>query len=125
MVARLGKTQEKESRDVFEFRRAAEDDLARMWDDVHELQEFANASARQLEDIYDKDVVALQDFRTSTEQEVKRLRDQLEAMMLMQESEASADEGGGSNVVARVSVLLCSSILIEFTTDGTSSFLKR
>ena len=124
-VARLGKTQEKESRDIFEFRRAAEDDLARMWDDVHELQEFANASARQLEDIYDKDVVALQDFRTSAEQEVKRLRDQLEAMMLMQESAASADEGGGSNVVARVSALLCSCAFIEFTTDGTSAFLKR
>lgn len=103
-VARLGKTHEKEFRDLFKFRREAEDDLSRMWDDVHELQESANASARQLDDIYDKDVVALQDFRTSTEHEVKRLRDQLEAVMLMQESAQSADEGGGANAVARVSV---------------------
>ena len=103
-VARLGKTQEKEFRDMFNFRREAEDDLARIWDDVHELQEFANASTRQLDDIYDKDVVALQDFRTSIEHEVKRLGDQLEAVMLLQESAALGDEGGRASVAARVSV---------------------
>ena len=136
-VARLGKTHEKEFRDLFKFRREAEDDLARMWDDVHELQEFANASARQLDDIYDKDVVALQDFRTSTEHEVGRLRDQLEAVILLQESAASADEGGRANVVARVSEtsLLLRGIeklrykfiiyFAEFTADSTSAFWKR
>ena len=59
-VARLSKAHEKEFSQLFKFRRSAEDNLAQMWDDVHELQESANASARQLEEIYDKDVVALQ-----------------------------------------------------------------
>ena len=59
-VARLNKAHEKEFGELFKFRRSAEDNLAQMWDDVHELQESANASARQLEEIYDKDVVALQ-----------------------------------------------------------------
>ena len=111
-------------KEMNDFQRVAKDDFQRLWDNVNELQEITNVTTKNMEDIYDKDVVALQDFRTSAEQEVKRLRDQLEAMMLMQESAASADEGGGSNVVARVSVLLCSGIFIEFTTDGTSAFLK-
>lgn len=49
------------------FERSAKDDLLRLWDDVNELQEVVNVTARHVEEIYDKDILKLQDFQGRTE----------------------------------------------------------
>jgi hypothetical protein len=85
-VTRLSQTHETEFGTLWKFRREAEDDLSRMKANVIELQESANVTSRHIEDIYDKDVIALQDFRTVAENEMKRIRDDIDAMALMQEA---------------------------------------
>ncbi len=62
---------------LLEFRRKTADEVQRMWDSVNELQETANVTARHVEDIYDKDVLRLQDFRSSAEGELTKLREEV------------------------------------------------
>ena len=101
-LRRLSQSHETESAAMWKFRRVAEDELARMWDNVTELQESANVTSHHVEDIYDKDVVALQDFRAEAQNELKRLRDDLEAIALLREIDhgdgAAEDEGESKSV---------------------------
>ncbi len=56
------------------FHRAARDDLQRLWDSVNELFESANVTSRNIEDIYDKDILRLHDFARTARADLDRLR---------------------------------------------------
>ena len=65
-------------REMNEFERVAKDDFQRLWDNVNELHELTNITSKNMEDIYDKDVLPLQNFKTASENEMNKLREEMD-----------------------------------------------
>jgi len=61
---------------LLSFRRSSADDLQRLWDSVGELKEATNVTARNVEDLYDKDLLQLQEFRAKAEAQLGRIKQQ-------------------------------------------------
>ena len=45
-----------------------------MWDNVNELQELTNITTRNIEEIYDKDILRLQNFQNLVEGDLKKMK---------------------------------------------------
>lgn len=89
---------ENHMKEINNFERSAKDDFQRIWDNLNELQEVTNITQKNMEDIYDKDILPLQNFKTSTENEIKKLRDELDEFLLdlnnAEQSNFAANSGG-------------------------------
>ena len=46
--------------------RDSEDEVTKIWDNIHELQEVSNLTTRNLDEIYDKDILKMQNFQTKS-----------------------------------------------------------
>ena len=62
-LARLKTSSERSVAELLGFRRKARDDFQMLWDHVNELQEISNLTTKNMEDIYDKDILSLQNFK--------------------------------------------------------------
>ena len=65
-------------KNINDFERNAEDDFQRIWDNINELQEITNITMKNMEDIYDKDILPLQNFKTSAENDMKKVRTEMD-----------------------------------------------
>jgi len=54
--------------------RKSQDDSQRLWDNVNELQELTNITTRNIEEIYDKDILRLQNFQNLIEGDFKKMK---------------------------------------------------
>ena len=72
-------------RKMNEFERTAKDDFQRVWDNINELHEVTNITLKNMEDIYDKDILPLQNFKTSTENDMSKLREEMENFLDFQD----------------------------------------
>ena len=77
-----------------DFQRVAKDDFQRLWDNVNELQEIANVTTKNMEDIYDKDILPLQNFKTATENDMNKLREEMDDFLSLKSAQ---DEDNGGN----------------------------
>ena len=84
-------------KEMNDFQRVAKDDFQRLWDNVNELQEIANVTTKNMEDIYDKDILPLQNFKTATENDMNKLREEMDDFLSLKESSSST---GGGNAAA-------------------------
>ena len=55
------------------------DDIQNIWDNVNELQELTNITTTNIEDIYDKDILKLQNFQNLMEGELSKLKAEVAA----------------------------------------------
>ena len=78
-----------------EFERTSKDDFQRVWDNINELHEVTNITLKNMEDIYDEDILPLQNFKTSTENDMNKLREEMEEFLSFQENggQGGADMG--------------------------------
>jgi len=81
-------------RKMNEFERTAKDDFQRVWDNINELHEVTNITLKNMEDIYDKDILPLQNFKTSTENDMSKLREGMENFLNFQDGRGQ--QGGSS-----------------------------
>ena len=84
-------------KEMNDFQRVAKDDFQRLWDNVNELQEIANVTTKNMEDIYDKDILPLQNFKTATENDMNKLREEMDDFLSLKESSSSQYEGGNAS----------------------------
>ena len=56
------------------IQRKSQDESQRIWDNVNELQEEMNITKRNIEDIYDKDILRLQNLQNSLNGDVRKLK---------------------------------------------------
>ena len=54
--------------------RNSQDEVHRLWDNMHDLQELSNITSKNLEEIYDKDILNLQHFQNVAQEELKRIK---------------------------------------------------
>ena len=65
-------------REIKQFKRTAKDDFQRLWDHVNELQEITNVTTKTIEEIYDKDILPLQNFKAAVENDMKKVREEMD-----------------------------------------------
>ena len=63
------------------FERNTQEASLRLWDNIHDLQELSNVTSRNLEEIYDKDIIKLQHFQNVAEEQLKRLKSDIDNML--------------------------------------------
>ena len=56
------------------IQRKSQDESQRIWDNVNELQEEMNITKRNIEDIYDKDILRLQNLQNALNGDVRKLK---------------------------------------------------
>ena len=57
--------------------RNSQDETLRIWDNLHDLQELSNVTSKTLEEMYDKDIIILQQFQSVAQEELKRIKKEL------------------------------------------------
>ena len=57
--------------------RNSQDETLRIWDNLHDLQELSNVTSKTLEEMYDKDIITLQQFQSVAQEELKRIKKEL------------------------------------------------
>merc|ERR1719273_1503167 len=72
------------------IQRQCQDDTQRIWDNVNELQEEMNITKRNIEDIYDKDILRLQNLQNALNGDVRKLKFDLNSAL-----EDYQESGGG------------------------------
>ena len=85
-----------------EFERGAKDDFQRIWDNVNELQEITNLTSKNIEDIYDKDILPLQNFKTAAENEIKKLREEMDDFLSLEHNEQGNGNATSSEETSRI-----------------------
>ena len=61
--------------------RSTQDDSQTIWDNINELQEIMNITTNNIEDIYDKDILRLQNLQNSVNSDVRRLRQDVDSAL--------------------------------------------
>ena len=59
------------------LQRGSQDDSQRIWDNINELQELTNITTRNIEDIYDKDILRLQNFQNVFEGDLSKMKNEI------------------------------------------------
>ena len=54
--------------------RSGQEDAQKVWDNLNELQEITNITTRNIEDIYDKDILKLQNFQNTVKEDLRKMR---------------------------------------------------
>ena len=80
-------------KEMNDFERTANDDFQRVWDNINELHEITNITLKNMEDIYDKDILPLQNFKTSTENEMNKLREEMENFLSLRDNRNQQADG--------------------------------
>ena len=57
--------------------RDSEDEVTKIWDNIHDLHELANLTTKNVDEIYDKDILKMQNFQIIVEGELKKLKTEL------------------------------------------------
>lgn len=73
-VAGLRASQQRTQADLYTVKRNSEEDRQRLWDNVNELQEVTNITTRNIEDIYDKDILRLQNFQNLVAGDINKIK---------------------------------------------------
>ena len=81
-------------KEIKQFRRTAKDDFQRLWDHVNELQEITNVTTKNIEEIYDKDILPLQNFKSTSVNDINKVREEMEDFLALTSERPS--EGGGN-----------------------------
>ena len=89
-------------KEMNDFQRVAKDDFQRLWDNVNELQEIANVTTKNMEDIYDKDILPLQNFKTATENDMNKLREEMDDFLSLKSAQDEANGGNTSEEAIRI-----------------------
>ena len=84
---------ERHMKEMNDFERTANDDFQRVWDNINELHEITNITLKNMEDIYDKDILPLQNFKTSTENEMNKLREEMENFLSLRDNRNQQADG--------------------------------
>jgi len=58
-----------------------QDDSQRVWDSLNELQELTNITTRNIEDIYDKDILRLQNFQNLVEGDLNKMKHDIQGAL--------------------------------------------
>jgi len=57
--------------------RNSQDETLKIWDNLHDLQELSNVTSKNLEEIYDKEIINLIHFQSVAQEELKRIKTEL------------------------------------------------
>ena len=57
--------------------RNSQDEVTKLWDNIHDLHELANLTTKNLDEIYDKDILKTQNFQIIAEGELTKLKTEL------------------------------------------------
>ena len=57
--------------------RNSQDEVTKVWDNIHDLHELANLTTKNVEEIYDKDILKMQNFQIIVEGELTKLKTEL------------------------------------------------
>ena len=57
--------------------RNSQDEVTKIWDNIHDLHELANLTTKNVEEIYDKDILKMQNFQIIVEGELSKLKTEL------------------------------------------------
>ena len=57
--------------------RNSQDEASKIWDNIHDLQELSNLTTKNVDEIYDKDILKMQNFQIIVEGELKKLKTEL------------------------------------------------
>ena len=60
--------------------RNSQDEVTKIWDNIHDLHELANLTTKNVEEIYDKDILKMQNFQIIVEGELAKLKTELGIM---------------------------------------------
>ena len=55
----------------------SQDEVTKIWDNIHDLQEVSNMTTKNLDEIYDKDILKMQNFQIIVEGELAKLKTEL------------------------------------------------
>ena len=62
--------------------RSCQDETQKIWDNINELQELTNITTRNIEDIYDKDILRLQNFQTVFEGDLHKIKNDIKGKIV-------------------------------------------
>ena len=57
--------------------RNSQDEVSKIWDNIHDLHELANLTTKNVDEIYDKDILKMQNFQIIVEGELTKLKTEL------------------------------------------------
>ena len=57
--------------------RNSQDEVTKIWDNIHDLHELANLTTKNVDEIYDKDILKMQNFQILVEGELTKLKTEL------------------------------------------------
>ena len=57
--------------------RNSQDEVTKIWDNIHDLHELANLTTKNVDEIYDKDILKMQNFQIIVEGELTKLKAEL------------------------------------------------
>ena len=60
--------------------RNSQDEVTKIWDNIHDLHELANLTTKNVDEIYDKDILKMQNFQIIVEGELAKLKTELGIM---------------------------------------------
>ena len=60
--------------------RNSQDEVTKIWDNIHDLHELANLTTKNVDEIYDKDILKMQNFQIIVEGELSKLKTELGIM---------------------------------------------
>ena len=71
----------KDISDLLEFEKEIKTDVHKLWDNVYDMQELGNITSRYIDEMYDKDILILHNFRTETTNQLSKLQNDMETIL--------------------------------------------
>ena len=71
----------KDISDLLEFEKEIKTDVLKLWDNVYDMQELSNITSRNIDEMYDKDILILHNFRTETTNQLSKLQKDMETIL--------------------------------------------
>ena len=71
--------------------RNSQDEVTKIWDNIHDLHELANLTTKNVDEIYDKDILKMQNFQIIVEGELAKLKTELGIMTSLRSTDLLRD----------------------------------
>ena len=71
----------KDISDLLEFEKEIKTDVVKLWDNMYDMQELSNITSRNIDEMYDKDILILHNFRTETTNQLSKLQKDMETIL--------------------------------------------
>ena len=71
--------------------RNSQDEVTKIWDNIHDLHELANLTTKNVDEIYDKDILKMQNFQIIVEGELTKLKTELGIMTSLRSTDLLRD----------------------------------